>query len=44
MFVYLAHNWTTNEFMVIPETDLDKYKKEIDEGTIELIESYEIED
>ncbi len=44
MFVYLAHNYATNETMEFTEKEYGKYLSEIQDGTIEIYETNEIED
>lgn len=44
MLVYLAHNCETNESMEITENELENYYPEIQSGTIELYETYEIDE
>lgn len=44
MLVYLAHNWKTGESMEITENEYEEYLPEIQSGTIELYETYEIDE
>lgn len=44
MLIYLAHNWETGESMEIAENEYEKYLQEFQAGTIELIETYEIDE